>query len=112
MGWPANPTDGRAVNLRTEERPLAKSQIDSEPGVRRDVFLGNHGRGRDGRGNRVRGGLRRGRRWSNDSQAFPKQGIDAIDALAAFDAHTQADAQIAEAAGALFDRPPDLVVGN
>jgi hypothetical protein len=92
------------------ERFLAKSQIDGEPGVRRDGFLWNHGRG--GRGDWVEGGLGRSRRWSRGGQAFLEQEIDAIDALAAFDADPEVGAQIAEAARALRDRLPDLVVGD
>ena len=52
-------------------------------------------------------------RWrSGGAQIFLEQGVDTVDALAAFDADAKAGAQIAETAGALFDRLSNLVVGN
>ena len=93
------------------EVSLAKSEIDGKPGVRRGDFLRGW-RGRGGYGNWGRGGLRSRQGRSGDAQAFLEQGVDTVDALAAFDADAEAGTQIAETAGALVDRLSNLVVGN
>ena len=103
---------GSRVAWFVNEVSLAKSEIDGKPGVRRGDFLRGW-RGRGGYGNWGRDGLRWSRQGrSGGAQALLEQGVDTVDALAAFDAHAEAGAQIAETAGALVDRLSNLVVGN
>lgn len=57
-----------------------------------------------------RGGFH-GDRW-RCSQASIEKLSDTIDALAAFDTHTETGAQVSEGANTLFDGLPDLLVGD